>query len=128
MGDPRKMFYGAESKIFELAKENRKNLTNAENRLWAELRDNQLDVRIRSQHPIGKYIADFYCHKYKFVIELDGEYHINEDQKLLDQIRTEKMESFGIYVMRFSNDEISKNLDHVIKQIKTNIIYTENQN
>jgi len=121
MSDPRKMFYGAGSKIFELAKENRKNLTKSEFILWSRLRDNQLGLRFRSQHPIGKYIADFYCHQSKLIIELDGAYHETNDQKNLDSNRTKTIEDYGLKVLRFTNSEVETNLENVIAEIKKHI-------
>ena len=121
MGDPRALFYGAESKIFELAKENRNNLTESKQKLWSVLRNNLLGVRFRSQHPIGKFIEDFYCHKYKLIIERDGEYHKREEQKELDQNRTDKLNNYGLKVIRFTNKEVESNMKEVISAIKKEI-------
>ena len=77
------MFYGAKRKIFERAKELRENMTDAEKILWTRLKSNQLGVRFKSQHPINIFIVDFYCHKYKLVIEVDGDYH--KEQKDYDE-------------------------------------------
>lgn len=74
------MFYGAKRSIFEKAKELRENMTVAEKQLWSRLNASQLNVRFKRQHPIDIFIADFYCHKFKLVVEVDGEYHNDEDQ------------------------------------------------
>jgi very-short-patch-repair endonuclease len=69
----RTMFYGAKKKIFLNALELRNNMTTAEKILWNELRKKDIfKARFKSQHPIGIFVADFYCHKYKLVIEVDG--------------------------------------------------------
>ena len=74
------MFFGAVPEIFEFAKRNRANPTPAEEYLWNFLCKNQLNnLRFKRQHPIGNYIADFYCHSAKLVIELDGSIHKLEE-------------------------------------------------
>ena len=70
------MYFGAKPDLLEKAKVLRKNMTNAEKILWDRLKDNQvLNIRFRRQHPIDLFIADFYCHSARLVIELDGEIH-----------------------------------------------------
>jgi len=66
------MYFGAIPKLFEFAKELRNKMTPAELFLWEALRKNKLGVRFKPQHPLDRYIADFYCHKVKLVIEVDG--------------------------------------------------------
>ncbi len=74
----RYMYYGAKKETFILARELRKSLTEAERVLWSKLRNKKIEGLIfRRQHPIDIYIVDFYCHKYKMVIEVDGEIHNN---------------------------------------------------
>lgn len=70
------MFYGAKPHIFEKAKELRNNMTEAEKLLWGKLQKNKImGLRFKAQHPIDIFIADFYCHKLKLVIEVDGGIH-----------------------------------------------------
>lgn len=70
------MFFGAQPILFEFAKELRANETDAEMFLWHYLSNKDLyNVRFKRQHPIQYFIADFYCHKAKLVIEVDGGYH-----------------------------------------------------
>ena len=69
------MFYGASNLIFENAKLLRNRLTLSESLLWEYLSNKQLGVKFRRQHPISRYIADFYCHEVKLIIELDGSIH-----------------------------------------------------
>lgn len=71
----RKMFYGASSALFAKAKQLRENMTPSELLLWQELKENKLGVRFKPQHPLKYFIADFYCHQLKLVIEVDGEIH-----------------------------------------------------
>jgi very-short-patch-repair endonuclease len=80
-------------------------MTEAEKIMWGCLSKRQLQgSRFRKQHPIGNYIADFYCHEFKLVVEVDGPIH--EQQKEYDIQRTEEMSLVGINVIRFTNAEI----------------------
>ena len=77
--------YGASPEIFKRANSLKKEMTPAEKILWGELRNSKLDGhKFRRQHPIGKFIVDFYCHEKKLVIELDGGIHNNVDVKERD--------------------------------------------
>ncbi len=119
MGDTveKSMFYGAKPEIFEKAKWLRKNMTNAESLLWDRLRSKQLmGLKFRTQHPIDIFIADFYCHSIKLVIEVDGTSH--NSQKDYDQGREEEMKNMGITTIRFTNTEIENNIDKVIDRLK----------
>jgi very-short-patch-repair endonuclease len=115
------MFYGASPIIFELAKQLRNNLTDAEVLLWHYLSNNQLGVRFKQQHPIYNYIADFYCHKFKLVVELDGSIHKVDLIKEKDKARQEIIESFGIKVLRFTNKELYQDVNLVLQKIKENL-------
>lgn len=116
------MFYGASPEIFENAKELRNRQTPAEKKIWENLNRNQLGVKFRRQHPIYSYIVDFYCHKFKLVIEIDGEYHNCEEQISLDNDRSEELQYLGIKVIRFTNSEVLNDIDVVIQKIKKVII------
>jgi very-short-patch-repair endonuclease len=113
------MFYGADSKTFEAATILRKNMTLPELILWKKLRDKSLfKVKFRRQHPIDIFIVDFYCHKYKLVIEIDGEVHHMVDSIEYDTNRTAELKKFGITIIRFSNDEVVYNIDTVVNRIQ----------
>ena len=112
----RSMFYNARPEIFQRAKSLRKNMTGAEKMLWEKLRNKQLGVRFKPQHPIGRFIVDFYCHQTKLVVEMDGEIH--DDQKEYDMGRTGEMEEYGIRVIRFRNHEVFEDLEGVVERIK----------
>ena len=116
------MFYGAEPFLFKLAKELRNNPTLAEQKLWNHLKNNQLGIKFRRQHPVFKYIADFYCHKLKLIIEVDGDYHRDSNQKEYDEFRSSDLNDLGIKVIRFHNEQVLNDLKSVIKQIKQEII------
>ena len=111
-------FFGASPEIKSRAKALRKRMTWCEKILWQVLRKNRLrQYYFRRQHPISRFIVDFYCHELRLVIEIDGPYHISMEQQEKDQNRTAELENFGIKVIRFSNDEIIKNVRKVSGQI-----------
>ena len=112
------MFYGASPEIFEYAWRLRQKLTPSEAILWDVLKGKQLGVKFRRQHPLNNYIADFYCHEKRLIIEIDGGYHLESEQKAKDEVRSQDIESFGIKVIRFTNDEVNKNITKVIEKIK----------
>jgi leucyl-tRNA synthetase len=107
--------------INENARANRKDQTPAEEALWQELRNNQTGFKIRRQHVIGNFIADFVCIEKRLVIEVDGEYH--KYNKKDDELRTKDINSYGFDVIRFTNDEVLKNSKSVAENIK-NILKT----
>ena len=112
------MHYGAEAFAFEMARQLRKRMTKAEIVLWEELRQNKLNgLKFRRQHPISRFIADFYCHKLQLVIELDGGIHNNKEVRENDEIRQKEIESFGITVVRFNNNEVLNNVNEVLNKI-----------
>jgi imidazole glycerol-phosphate synthase subunit HisF len=92
----KKMFYGADRLIFDNAKVLRNNLSNEEIVLWGRLKDRFANYKFRRQHPISNYIADFYCHKLKLVIEVDGSIHYSEESQKADKIRQASLENLGI--------------------------------
>ena len=113
------MWKGASPHIFSNAKKLRENLTEAEEKLWFEVKNNQIEgYKFRRQHPFTIYIADFYCHALKLVIEIDGGFHLEEEQRLIDEKRTNDIEFQGLKVMRFINEEILLKLPEVIEKIK----------
>jgi very-short-patch-repair endonuclease len=106
----RDYFFGASPRIKARAKELRKRMTPAEKVLWQVLRKNQRShFYFRRQHPISRFIVDFYCHELKLVVEVDGGYHFSEEQKLEDDNRAAELDSYGIKVIRYTNDEVCRN-------------------
>ena len=95
----KRLFLGANAEIFQFASQMRYNMTPAENMLWAHL--NKISVRFRRQHPLGYYIADFYCHKHKLVIELDGSIHLLPEVIQNDIEKQQFLEQQGLKVLRF---------------------------
>ncbi len=107
---------GTTPDIEQAAKQLRKQLTPAEECLWQALRNRKLKgLRFRRQHPVGRFIVDFYCPEYKLVIEVDGGIHT--EQMDYDAIRTEEMQAYGYHIIRFENQQVLENLDLVLEVI-----------
>lgn len=88
--------------VSELARNLRKNATDAERKLWRHLRLAKREgVHFRRQAPIGPYVADFACHRAKIVVELDGSQHSKHENMTYDAARTAYLESRGYRVLRF---------------------------
>ena len=107
----------------EKAEEMRKNPTEAESALWEMLRGKNLDTKFRRQHIIGDYIVDFVNLEKQLVVELDGGYHNDPEQKALDKQRTDFLQSKGFSVLRFSNEEALYNTDETLSIIKNALKY-----
>ena len=115
---PAFQFY-ANQKTIDLAKELRRKMTPSEKVLWQRLRSKKIaGFKFRRQHPIRYYIADFYCHEARLVIEVDGPIHDRIDRREHDQQRNGVIEDFGIMILRFNNDEIKYHLVKVLKKIE----------
>ena len=120
------MFYKASPLIFKRAHELRNNLTPSEILLWNHIGQGQLGIKFRRQHPASTYILDFYAHKAKLAIEVDGGIHNLEDVKRYDAIRQSNLESMGINFLRFTDKDIMLTLDNVIEKIKSEIVNITN--
>lgn len=100
----------------EFGRDNRKNPTEEEAILWEEVRNSNLGHKIRRQHAIGLFIADFVCLDRRLVIEIDGDYHLAN--KEYDAARTEFLNQEGFNVIRFTNAEVKTSLPTVLSKIK----------
>jgi len=113
---------GAIESTFKNALALRKKQTPAELILWKRIRNRQImNAKFRRQHPIHMYVADFYCHEYKLVIEIDGKIHDLEEHKTNDENRSAELERLGIHVIRFSNEEVLNYIDKVLEAINDKI-------
>ena len=92
-------------------------MTEAEIKLWEYLKGRPMGFKFRRQHPISKYILDFYCHKLMLSIEVDGGYHFSKEQKIKDEDRTNYLKSIGIVEVRFTNEQVLNNYPSVIDSI-----------
>lgn len=98
----------------------RKNMTKEESRLWyAFLRG--YPVRFLKQKVIDNYVVDFYCHKARLIIELDGAQHYEGKGPYKDKIRTARIEERNLFVMRIPNSEINKNFEGVCEYIDNEV-------
>ena len=115
------MFAGADPLLFGLAKDLRKNMTDAEKILWQYLRGGINGFKFRRQHPIGIYITDFYCHKIKLIVELDGSIHHLPDVKYNDEIRQKNLQGWGCYIIRFTNKQVMQEVENVLIEINNTV-------
>lgn len=115
------MFNNASHLVFELAKDLRRNMTDAEKLLWNHLKAGVQGLKFRRQHPIGIQIADFYCHKIKLIVEVDGSIHDVKDVKENDKKREDDLRDWGNTIIRFTNENVFKNLDRVHAEINKTV-------
>ena len=105
-------------RIRALVKRMRQDMPDAEFRLWCEIRNRGLGgLRFRRQQPIGPYIADFFCAEKKLIVEIDGEQHAFEPNRISDRRRTEWLRAQGYTVIRFWTNEVMHELDGVCEAI-----------
>ncbi len=98
----------------------RREPTPAENALWDQLRNRRFKgLKFRRQHTVGRFIVDFLCADESLVVEIDGPIHQLGAQK--DQIREKFLERHGLRVIRFTNEEILFNLDHVLQRLESQL-------
>lgn len=106
----------------EFARGLRKNMTEAESKLWSHIRGKLLSgYRFRRQHPIPPYIADFVCISENLIIEVDGATHGDADEIAYDERRTAFLKSQGWRIARYGNEEIYKNADDVLDDIDAHL-------
>ena len=104
--------------ILSRAKELRRPMTPQEVKLWSRLRRKQLGgLKFRGQHPVYRFILDFFCYEYQLAIEIDGDSHADPDQLAYDEARTEWLEDHGYRVIRFTNRQVEHNIAGVLDEI-----------
>ena len=91
-------------------------MTRQEKHLWYDFLQHY-PLKIHKQRIIDNFIVDFYCHQARLVIELDGSQHFTAEGKRQDAARTETLEEYGLYVLRFSNKDVDENFDGVCRAI-----------
>ena len=100
----------------------RTNVTEPERHLWAKIRRKQLKgCQFYRQKPIGEYIVDFYCHRAKLVVEVDGDLHFSDEAVKNDRVRDEYLSSLGLRVLRFTNAEVMGNIEGVVERIASEV-------
>ncbi len=103
--------------LIPLARELRREMTNAEHKLWSQIRDNKLGIKLRRQVVFGPYILDFYSAKAKLVLELDGGQHNTDEGIAKDKKRDTYLKEHGLEVLRFSDIEVLQNTSGVLQII-----------
>jgi very-short-patch-repair endonuclease len=112
----RKTIRGTSRELEEAARSMRRQPTRAEDVLWGALQKKQVaDLKFRRQHPVGRFVLDFYCPSHKLVVEVDGEVHDAQQER--DAERTRALEAYGYRVLRFRNDEVLRDLPSVVSRI-----------
>jgi len=102
--------------IRQRARELRRSPTSAETQLWQYLRNHRLErLKFRRQHPIGPFIADFYCAQHRLVVEIDGGIHTG--QKDADEARTRQFAAHGYRLLRFWNAQVEEDIQGVLNSI-----------
>jgi len=105
-------------KLYQYGRELRQESTEAEKLLWTELRNRKLNgLKFRRQHPLDKFIVDFYCNEKNLVVELDGGVHDEKINKDYDEARTAMLAGLNIIVLRFNNEEVINDMQGVLKKI-----------
>ncbi|MFZ1786199.1 MAG: DUF559 domain-containing protein, partial [Ferruginibacter sp.] len=113
-------------KTIAFAKQNRKEATVEEDIIWQEIRNRKIaDHKFRRQHPIAGYIPDFVCLEKRLIVEIDGEYHNDDEQKIFDQGRQGWLEEAGFTMIRFTNDQVNNNLHTVLKDMEQALLNKE---
>jgi len=113
------LFENASGKQFEFGRALRQDSTPAEFVLWEKLRGNRLaGFKFRRQHPIDKYIADFYCHEARLVVEVDGGIHDVKMNREYDIERGYELDKLGITTIRFTNADVIGDMVNVLEVIK----------
>ena len=103
-------------KLTKLSQTLRKNATKEENLLWYNFLRRH-PYQFRRQYKIGNYIVDFYCHRAKLAVELDGSQHYEADGAAMDALRTEYINAQGVVVIRFSNLDVVRRFRSVCEVI-----------
>jgi very-short-patch-repair endonuclease len=107
----------------EFSRRLRNNSTIGEILLWKKLRGASMkNYTFNRQKPLNRYIVDFYCKPLKLVIEIDGSYHNEKDQKIKDKKRQQLLEEMGLNFLRFSEQQVRKDMDMVTRTIENYII------
>ena len=110
----------------EFSRRLRNNSTLGEILLWQKLRaGSMMNYTFNRQKPLDRYIVDFYCKPLNLVIEIDGSYHFEAEQKVKDNERQKLLEEMGLNFLRFSEQQVRKDMEMVLKTIMNHIVEFE---
>ena len=112
----RRTIRGTSRELEEAARSMRRQPTRAEEVLWRALQKKQVaGLRFRRQHPVGRFVLDFYCPSHKLVIEVDGGVHDQQVER--DTERTKALEAYGYRILRFRNEQVLHEIPVVLQEI-----------
>jgi very-short-patch-repair endonuclease len=112
----RRRLRGSTRTVEQAARTMRREPTAAEQALWGALQKKQVaGLKFRQQHPVGRFVLDFYCASCKLAVEVDGDVH--DEQTERDAERTKVLERYGYYVLRFRNEQVLNELPEVVQEI-----------
>ena len=121
--DMRRVLIPYNPKLKELAKRLRNDSTLGEALLWKEINNKRLyGYDFHRQKPLINYIVDFYCYELNLVIEIDGQYHNHEETYNLDLAREAELEKYKLTIMRFTEQEVKKDMVNVLRTIEQHIL------
>lgn len=104
--------------LLEIRRKLRQESTKAEDFLWQQLRNAKLNgLKFKRQHSIGNYIVDFYCASKRLIVEIDGEVHNTEEQKIKDKSRELNLIEMGFQILRFTNNQVLFEIENVKTKI-----------
>lgn len=115
------MFAGATAEVRKFAIQLRANTTESENKLWDYLKTKPNGLKFRRQHTFNLYILDFYCHKLRLAIEIDGGYHFTRQQQEKDRDKTLEISKYNVDVIRFTNIDVIDDYPNIIHKIDSEI-------
>jgi very-short-patch-repair endonuclease len=112
----RRTIRGTSRELEEAARSMRRQPTHAEEVLWSALQKKQVaGLKFRRQHPVDRFVLDFYCPSHKLVVEVDGGVHDQQAER--DAERTKVLEAYGYRVLRFRNEQVLRELPKVVQEI-----------
>ena len=115
----RRHWRGVSPELRRITQQHREQLTAAEERLWNALRGKSLDgLRFRCQHAWETFIFDFYCASAQLIVEVDGGYHDQPDQREKDRFRDAHLTACGFVIVRVTNDEVFHELSIALERIR----------
>jgi len=116
------MFLAYEGKLKDFSRELRTHMTDAEKVLWMKLRRKQLKgYQFYRQKIVGDYIVDFYCHRARLIVEVDGGQHYGPEEMAKDRVRDERLRNLGFDVLRFSDRDVLIERESVLEKIYANL-------
>ena len=117
--DMRRVLIPYNPKLKELAKKLRNDSTLGEALLWKEIKNKQFyGYDFHRQKPLLNYIVDFYCYELNLIIEIDGQYHNHEETYNLDLAREAELEKYNLTILRFTEQEVKKDMVNVLRTIE----------